>query len=198
MGNAMSSIRLLLSAVATIVLTACYPPTTSHPIGTTVGFKSDPALLGLWKAEPDPSNHRSYYYDLLNAKDGAMFAVLVPDRGEATDVMMFKLEAARFGNFGFLNVRVMTDPEHEASDQPAGFVPVLYRFDANGRLKIFMLDEDALKTAIGAHKIAGTIATAGTNDVVITADGATLDKFFRSRTGLALFDKSFAVLTRVK
>jgi hypothetical protein len=181
-----------------VTLAGCYVPTTTHPVGTTVGLKSDSALLGMWKAEPDPDNHRSYYYDLLNAKDGAIFAVLVPDRGDASDVMMFKFSSARMGNFGFLNVRVMTDPAHEATDQPAGTVPALYRFEANGRLKIFLPNEDALKDAIRAHKIAGTADASGSGDVVVTAEGAVLDKFFRSPAGLALFKKPFAVLTRVK
>jgi hypothetical protein len=197
----MQNIRLLLAALAVLALAACYPPTTSHPIGSTVGFKSDPSLLGLWKARsPDPDNHSFYYYHVLQAKDGAMFAVLVPSGGDgkASDVMMFKLKTARFGNLGFLNVRVMMDPEHEAPDQPPGWVPVLYRFEANGTLKIFILEEDATKNAIRTHKIAGTVGNAETDDAVVTADGATLDNFFRSRTGLALFDKPFVILTKVK
>jgi len=195
----MPYLRVLLLAAAMVALAACYPPVTSHPVGTTVGFKSDPALLGLWKSQPDPDNHRSYYYHLLDAKDGAMLAVLVPDRGEASDVMMFKLKAARFGNnFGYLNVRAMMDPEHESRDQPSGFVPVLYRVERNGTLNIFMMDEDRTKNAIRAHKIAGTIGTAETDDAVITADGAALDKLFRSPAGLALFEKPFATLTKVK
>jgi hypothetical protein len=196
----MQNIRLVLAAVAALALAACYPPTTSHPVGSTVGFKGDPSLVGLWKARStDPDNHTFYYYHLLHAKDGSMLALLVPGNGgEASDVMMFKLKTARFGNFGFLNARAMMDPEHEATDQPPGSVPVLYRFEANGTLKIFILEEDATKNAIRAHKIAGTVGTSETDDAVITADGATLDNFFRGRTGLALFEKPFAILTKVK
>src|SRR5512146_3306408 len=174
----MKALGRTLAALALFVLAACYPPTTSQPVGTTVGFKSDPSLIGLWLASPDPDNHRSYYYHFLDAKDGAMFAVLVPDRGTANDVMMFKLKTARFGKFGYLNVRPMMDPEHEAPDQPPGTIPVLYRFEAKGRLAIYLTDEDATKDAIRARKIAGTAATSGTGDAVITADGVTLDKFF--------------------
>ena len=194
----MKAIRITLAALAALALAACYPPTTSKPVGTTVGFKSDPALVGLWRAEPDPDNNRSYYYHLLSGKNGEMFAVLVPDGGAISDVMMFKLKAARFGNVGLLNIRAMMDPEHEAPDQPPGTVPVLYRFDAKGKLQIFLLDEDATKEAIRGHKIAGTVGTAGTDDAVITADGVALDTFFRSRTGLALFKKPFAILSRVR
>jgi hypothetical protein len=193
----MKAIGHTLAALTALALAACYAPTTSRPVGTTVGFKVDPALIGLWQAAPEPGSHDFYYYHLLETKDGAMFAVLVPDRGKSGDVMMFKLKTARFGNFGFLNVRVMKDPENEAPDQPPGTVPVLYRFAAKDKLEIFIADEDATKNAIRAHKIAGT-KTGDSDDAVITADGPALDKFFRSRAGLALFQKPFAVLTRVK
>ena len=195
----MKTIRITLAALAALALAACYPPTTSKPVGTTVGFKSDPSLVGLWRADPEPGRHEFYYYHLLDNKDGAMFAVLVPSGdGKAGDVMMFKFKIARFGNVGFLNVRAMMDPEHESPDQPPGTVPVLYRFGANGKLQIFLADEDATKDAIRSHKIAGTVGTAGTDDAVVTADGTALDKFFRARAGLALFKEPFATLTRVK
>lgn len=196
----MSYLRVLLLAAVTVTLAACYPPVTIHPVGSTVGFKSDPSLAGLWKAQPDADNQGSYYYHFLSEKDGTMFAVLVPDNyGQAKDVMMAKFKSARLRkNFGYLNVRMMKDPEHESPDQPPGTVLVLYRLEANGKLQIFMLDEDKTKDAIRAHKIAGTAGKAGTDDAVITADGATLDKIFRSPAGLALFDKPFATLTKVK
>lgn len=196
----MKAIRIALAALAVIALAACYPPVTSHPIGTTAGLKSDPALIGLWRADPEPGRQDFYYYHILNTKDGAMFAVLVPSGGDGknTDVMMFKFTTARFGDVGFLNVRTMMDPEHEAPDQPKGTVPLLYRFGAKGKLQIFLLDEDATKDAIRAHRIAGTAGKADTDDAVITADGAALDTFFRSRAGLALFKKTFTTMTRIK
>ena len=196
----MKAFRVTFAAVALLALAACYPPTTIRPIGTTVGFKSDPSLIGLWRADPEPGSHDFYYYHLLNTKDDALFAVLVPSGGlgKNTDVMMFKLKSARFGDVGFLNVRAMMDPLHESPDQPKGTVPLLYRFGAKGKLQIFLADENATKDAIRAHKIAGTVGTAGSDDAVITADAAALDKFFRSRAGLALFKEPFATLTRVK
>lgn len=194
----MKAIRVTLAALALLALAACYPPTTITPVGTTVGFKSDPALVGLWRSERDPDNNRSYYYHLLDGKNGEMFAVLVPDGGEIRDVAMFKFKVARFGDVGFLNVRTMVDPEHETPDQPKGTLPILYRFVAKGRLEISGPNEDATKDAIHAHEIAGTDGASGSGDAVITADGAALDKFFRSRAGLALFKKPFATLTRVK
>ena len=194
----MKAIRVTLAALAGLALAACYPPTTITPVGTTVGFKSDPMLVGLWRSLPDHDNNRSYYFHFLNGKKGEMFAVLVGDGGEISDVAIYKFKVARFGNVGFLNTRGMMDPEHEAPDQPKGTVPVLYRFEGNSKLKIYMADENATKDAIRAHKIAGTAGAGGTDDAVITSDGAALDKFFRSRAGLALFKEPFATMTRIK
>ena len=192
----MKAIRVTLAALALLALAACYPPTTITPVGTTVGFKNDTALVGLWRSLPDHDNNRTYYFHFLDGKNGEMFAVLVG--GDISDVAIYKLKVARFGDIGFLNVRAMMDPKHEAPDQPKGTVPILYRFVANNRLAISTLEEDATKTAIRAHKIAGTDGTGGTDDAVITADGAALDKFFHSRAGLALFKEPFATLTKVK
>jgi hypothetical protein len=128
-----------------------------------------------------------------------MFAVIVPDRGDDFNVAILKLTTVRFGNFGFLNVRWMMDPKHELPDQPPGTIPVLYRFDAKGELVIYVPDEHATDDAIRAHKIAGTLDSGGTDHTtLVTADGASLDRFFRSPAGLALYQKPFAVLTRVK
>lgn len=194
----MIAIRHTLAALAVLALAACFPPTTSRPVGSTVGFKSDPSLEGLWQTQPD-SDGRFLYYHILNTKDGTMFAVVVPNRGGDVNVAMCSLKTARFGSFGFLNVRWMLDPKHELPGQSPGTIPVLYRFDAKDKLEIFIPDEGATDAAIDAHKIAGTKDN-GTTDhtTLITADGPALDKFFRSPAGLALYKKPFAVLTRMK
>lgn len=195
----MKTIGHTLAALAVLVLAACFPRTTSRPVGTTIGFKSDPALEGLWQTQPDPDSHKFLYYHLLNKKDGTMFAVVVPDRGGDFDVAILKLTTVRLGNFGYLNARWMMDPKHELPDQSPGTIPVLYRFGAKGELEIYIPDEGATDDAIRAHKIAGKVDSSGTDHTAfITADGPALDKFFRSAAGRALYKKPFAVLTRVK
>ena len=196
----MKAIRYTLAALAVLALAACYPPSTSRPIGSTVGFKNDPSLEGLWQTQPDSDGHKFLYYHLLNTKNGTMFAVVVPDRGGDFTTAILKLTTVRFGNFGFLNARFMMDPQHELPDQSPGTIPVLYRFDAKDKSEIYIPDEGATDDAIRARKIAGTLdnGLSAKHTSLITADGPTLDKFFRSPAGLALYKKPFAVLTRVK
>lgn len=193
----MKTVRYTLAVLAVFALAACFPPTTSRPVGSTVGFKTDPSLEGLWQTQRD-ADGRVLYYHLLDTKNGTMFAVLVPNHGGDSNEVMLRLKVARFGNFGFLNVRWMMDSKHELPGQSPGYIPVLYRFDAKDKLEIFIPDDGATSAAIDAHKIAGTLDN-GTTDhsTLITADGPALDKFFRSPAGLALYKKPFAVLTRM-
>ena len=195
----MKTIRHIFAALAVLALGACFPPTTSKPVGTTVGFKTDPALEGLWRTQPDPDSRKFLYYHLLNTKDGTMFAVIVPSRGGDFDMAVLKLTTVGFGDFGYLNARWMMDPKHEVPDQSPGTIPVLYRFGAKGELEIYIPDEGATDAAIQAHRIAGKVDNGGADHTaLVTADGPALDRFFRSATGRALYKKPFAVLTRVK
>jgi hypothetical protein len=194
----MRSIRSSLAILAVLALAACYPPTTDHPIGTTTGLKPDPLLEGTWKAtEPDPKEHKVAYYHFLPDKDGTITAILVPDKGAPSDLLMVRLTTAHLGKSGFMNVRLLDGIKTEAKDQPSGTLPILYLFDGPNTLRFTMLDEDRVKDAIKAHKVAGGPSPYDKNDIVITADGPALDKFFQSAAGLALFTKTFAVLHRL-
>ena len=196
----MKTFRLGLLALAALVLVACYPPITRHPVGTTIGLKNDPALLGNWKAAPqsDSKENEFYYFHFLPSKDGTMLAVLVPNGGSASDLILVKATTVRMGAVGILNARLVPGPDSDSSDQPPGTIPVLYRVDAKGRMLLFTLDENATKNAIRAGKIAGTTGDSGSGDAVITADAPALDKFFRSPAGLALFKNQFETLTKMK
>ena len=198
----MKAIRLAFLALAALALAACFPPTTKHPVGSTIGLKNDPLILGSWKAapRPDAKNNEFFYFHFLAGKNGIL-AVLVPNGGAASDLLLVELTTVRLGAVGILNARLVPGPDADTSNSsadPAGTIPLLYRLDARGRLLLFTLDEDATKDAIRAHKIAGTLGTSGTGDAVITADAPALDKFFRSPAGLALFKSQFQIMTKMK
>jgi hypothetical protein len=194
------AIRLAFFALAALALSSCYPPITRHQVGTTIGLKNDPLLLGSWKSEPQSGGKENefFYFHFLPAKDGTMLAVLVPHGGSASDLMLVKVTTVRLGAAGILNARLVPGPDSDSSQQPPGSIPILYRLDARGRMLLFMLDEDATKKAIRAGRIAGTTGKSDTDDAVITADGPALDKFFRSPAGLALFKSPFETLTKMK
>jgi hypothetical protein len=196
------SIRLAFLALTALALAACFPPTTKHPVGSTIGLKNDPLILGSWKAAPRSGDKENefFYFHFLAGKHGIL-AVLVPNGGAASDLLLVELTTVRLGAVGILNARLVPGPDADTSNSsadPAGTIPLLYRLDARGRLLLFTLDEDATKDAIRAHKIAGTLGTSGSGDAVITADAPALDKFFRSPAGLALFKNQFQIMTKMK
>src|SRR5262249_54521707 len=60
--------RAAFAALLVLGLSACV--SLPHPIGTSVGFKNDPALAGLWYGKSDKEdNDAGYYHVLLNADD---------------------------------------------------------------------------------------------------------------------------------
>jgi hypothetical protein len=193
----MKPVRILLAIVALLALGGCFPSMTSHPIGTTVGLKVDPALLGTWKSDPDPDNKRISYYHFLTGPKDTITAMIVPDRGEASDIIMMTLTTAHLGKSAFMNVRVLNGFNPDVKDQPPGSIPVLYSFGAKGTLTFTLLDEDKVKDAIKTHKIAGDAGEKDSDDATITADGPALDKFFLSPVGLALFQTRFVVLHKI-
>lgn len=194
----MTKFRVSLALAAALILSACYPTVTSHPVGTTVGIKNDPALAGTWKTVPQPGDkgYAAYFHFLTRGADGYI-AIVVPASGRASDTMIATVSTARFGSFGFLNAKLAEADGQVAPGQPPGTVPVLYRFGPKGTLSLFLPDDAAVKAAIRAHKIAGDAGKKTGDDVTITADARTLDKFLASPAGQALFTKPFGVMRKV-
>jgi len=193
----MSRFPAILALAAALILSACYPPVTSHQVGTTVGIKNDPAVVGVWRA-PGDKEHRPTYLHFLPRLEGPM-AVLMVEGGPQPDGDWNEVSVttARFGTFGFMNARLISGNGKSIEDQPEGTIPLLYRFGAKGRLLLYLPDETATKAAIKAGKIKGTITDNGKGDAVITADGAALDKFLASPAGQALYIKP-TTFTRVE
>ena len=85
-GIAMKFMRFALLAAAMLFVAACLPVTTRNPVGTTTGFKQDPALVGLWKARPDKDDKdddKQGFIAFLNAgEDGTMTGLMIaPAKG---------------------------------------------------------------------------------------------------------------------
>ncbi len=188
-----------LAALALLALAACYPPTTTHPVGSTTGQKPDPVLVGLWKGAPANKDERGAYYHFLPQLDGSTRVVIVQtgDQPDA-DVILVSMTTTRLGQYRFMNARLVTSEGKPVDASPAGTVPVLYKIDAKGAMTISLMDEKAAKDAITAGKIKGTIEKGEYGDATITADPAALDKFLQSPAGLALFKKPFVILTKME
>ncbi len=187
----MTRIKIVAALAAMLVLAACYPPTTSHPLGTTGGARPDPALSGTWKGIN--SDGKPFYLHLLPQSDGTLSAVLVESGPKAEDWNVVTATTATLGANRYMNARMLwTNGKPEGA--PPGTVPVLYRFDAKGALTFALMDEDAVKAAIAAGRIKGTVEKGQFGDAKITADPKALDAFFASPAVTKLFaDPLFTV-----
>jgi hypothetical protein len=195
--------RILAIFAAGLALSACLPVTTKSPVGSTAGFKSDPALFGMWEGtSPDPNNRN----------DTAFFAIMPDDDGKATVIFIdmpfpvksgdwasYSVQISALGSNHYLNAHSLINDGRPAEGSDAvGIFPLLYRVDDSGRLVLYLLDEDATKAAVKAGRIAGVVGSGSLGDVNLTASPRELDAFFASSAGRALFTKPLIVLRRVK
>lgn len=188
------------AAAAMLLLAACYPPTTTHPVGTTTAAANDPALVGLWRGKSDQStDDRGLYFHFLPGTDGAITVVMVQAGAQPDgDWMVASITTATLGENHIMNAQLMfSDGKAEDSDRP-GTIPLLYRFEGPNRIVLYLMDEDATKAAIQAHKIAGTVEPGQFGDATITASPKELDAFLSTRKGAALFGERFATLTKME
>jgi len=198
-GDLVNILRSALAALAFLLLAACYPPTTSHPVGSTSGLKLDPALTGLWKAPPNDPDERGTYLHFLPKLDGTLTIIMVQS-GDKPDADWSQI-AATTGKAGanrYMNAQLLGSDGKPDKGSPGGTVPVLYRFDAKGRLMLYLMNEDRTKAAIKAGKIKGTVGKGEYGDAVITLDAPSLDRFMASPAALALFAKPFLTLHRME
>jgi hypothetical protein len=194
-----NNFRPALAAFAMLVLAACYPPSTSHPVGSTTGLKPDPVLVGLWKgATADPSE-RGAYYHFLPKLDGTITVVIVQTGNEPDgDWNLITMTTGKAGANRYMNAQLLASNGKPEEGSPGGTIPVLYRIDAKGRLTLYLMNEDGTKAAIKAGKLKGTIGKGDYGDAMITADPAALDKFMASPAAAALFTKPFFTLHKME
>ena len=198
----MKFMRFAVLTAAMLFVAACLPVTTKNPVGSTVGFKADPALVGLWRAEPDKDNKdddKKGFFAFLNAEDdGTMTGLMIAPAKGAGDWGSYRLKPTTLGANHYLNAwPVMNNDRAAEPDEAKSDFPLLYRFGKNGTLMLYLLDEDATRAAVKAGKIKGEIEQGSTGDVHITAEPKALDTLFASKQGAALFVKPFAVMRRV-
>jgi hypothetical protein len=197
----MKAMRFAVLGVAALFVAACLPVTTKNPVGTTAGFKQDESLIGVWKVEPDKDNKddKQGFIAFLNAEDGAMTGVMLAPGKDAGDWSTYNLKLATLGGNHYMNAwSVLNDGRPADADEAKADILLLYRLGKDGKLTLYLLDDDKAAAAIKAGKIKGDIPTSNSGDVHITADEKSLDKFFATKDGAALFVKPLAVMDRVK
>lgn len=198
----MKTAPLVAIVVSAFFLTACLPVTTKNPVGTTAGFKQDPSIIGVWKVEPqkDDQDDKQGFIAFLNAEEnGAMTAIMIAPGKDSGDWGIYNLKIATLGQNHFINAWTVSDNGKPADkDEAAADILLLYRLGKDGKLTLYLLDDEKTGAAVKAGKIKGDVQPGSTGDVHITADAASLDKFFATKEGAALFVKPLAVMDRVK
>jgi len=197
----MKSMRIAVLGAAALFVAACLPVTTKNPVGTTAGFKQDPSIIGVWKVEPqkDGQDDKPGFIAFLNTKeDGVMTAIMVAPGKDAGDWGNYKLKLATLGQNHFINAWTVSDNgEAAGKDEASADILLMYRLGKDGKLTLYLLDEEKTATAVKVGKIKGDVQPGSTGDVHITADTASLDKFFASKEGAALFDKPMVTMKKI-
>jgi hypothetical protein len=198
----MKSMRFAVLGIAALFVAACLPVTTKNPVGTTAGFKQDTSVIGVWEVEPqnDGTGDKQGFIAFLNAEEeGAMTAIMVAPGKDAGDWSSYNLKLATLGQNRFINAWAVTNNGRPADkDEANADILLLYRMSRDGKLTLYLLDDEKTAAAVKAGKIKGEVQPGTTGDVHITADEKTLDKFFATKEGAALFVKPLAVMDRVK
>jgi len=199
----MIAIRILVLCGAALFVAACLPVTTKHPVGSTAGFKPDPALLGLWKGHGDDRDPgepaEDAYFAFLRSGDGAITVILITPEKDGDDWGTFHVEAATLGANHFMNVHgELKNGKPDDDSLSKENILFLYSLGADGKLTLTLLDEKATAAAIMAGRIAGTVDPGSMGDVHITAEPAALDAFFATKEGAALFSAKFVTLTKLE
>ncbi len=194
----MGAFRTVAAICGILLAAACYPVTTSAPVGTSVGFSADPVLAGLWRAEMAHSKDEVVYFHFLPMEDGS-FKVVIVSGGEKLngEWSVVRVTAASLGASHFLNAEMVFNNGKREKDASHGTVPLLYHAEPDGSVNLFLISEDKAKEAIQSGEVAGTIEPGDIGDVTLTAEPDDLDKFFATEDGAALFTEKFATLTKV-
>ena len=198
----MKSMRFAVLGMAALFVAACLPVTTKNPVGTTAGFKQDPSIIGVWKVEPqkdDTDNKQGFIAFLNSEEDGAMTSIMLAPGKDTGDWGTYNIKLAALGQNHFMNAwTVMNNGKPADGEEASADILLMYRLGRDGRLTLYLIDEDKARAAVQAGKIKGDVGQGTTGDVHITAEPAALDKYFASKDGLALFVKPLAVMDRVK
>lgn len=191
--------RIVVVAALALALSGCLPVTSTSPVGTTRGLGVDRRLAGMWEGSTDSGTPG--WFAFVPDDHGGMTAILIgfPSTKDSDGSFeTFFVRTAALGRAEYLNAQELTDNGRAATGPLAkNIMPLLYRFENERRLTLYLMDEEAAKKIVEAGRIAGVVEHEQFGDVTLTANPADLDRFFASATGLALFKKPFVVLTRV-
>ena len=190
----MRALRFAAAAIAALLVSACLPVTTKTPVGATVGFLPDPALVGVWRGSSNSGEKSDVGFIVFVKNDDGTMTAIMPEDDRWT---AYGVRTATLGGHTFMNVRTLLENGKAADDELAGQqFPILYSVKGK-KLTLALLDEKKTAAAIKSGAIAGAVEPGDNGDVHISADATSLDTFMQSPAGLALFSSQPIVMKKV-
>lgn len=196
----MPAVRIAFALFASLFLLSCLPVSSKIPAGTTVGFKPDPTLLGLWKGQ-GPDKDAPAYFHFLGNDDGSMTAIVIepPHQQNLGAWSVYRLRVAMLGGNRVINVQEVSDNGKPSQEEAAAQnMLMLARAGRRGKIVLYIMDDKETAAAIKAGEIAGKVEDGENGDVHLTADAAALDTFMSTPHAAALFKKPLVTLTRIE
>ncbi len=150
-----------------------------HPISTLDGTRPDPALYGVWRYQAKGELtyvHIGPEFSLGDAATNTRTRIVMVDHkpNGITDEA-YVAYSSRIGKRRYLNVVQVED------GKTVGFILVQYALLDDNTVRFSTMNEDALKAAIGAGRIKGTIHGEGlASQTAITAESAEIQNFLRN------------------
>ncbi len=197
----MKAMRFAVLGIAALFVAGCLPVTTRNPVGTTAGFKQDPSIIGLWKVEPqkdDPDDKQGFIAFLNAEEEDTMTAIMVAPGKDSGDWGTYRIKLATLDQNHFINAWTVSDNGKPAEkDEAAADILLMYRLGKDGKLTLYLLDEEKTAAAVKAGKIKGDVQPGSSRRRHITAEPAALDRFFAGKEGAALFDKPMVTMKKI-
>jgi hypothetical protein len=198
--------RIFAAIAFLAILSGCSSVTTNYPVGISHGSQVDARLIGGWRAvgannKQVRSSGGGGYVFFLPRKGGGYTGVLIgwnEPPAAKPDVALFDIVTGRIGSTGIINARIVDESGKPADAKDPGYWPGLYRFDRDGRLRIYNFSDQGIKlveSAVQNHRLVGTSeeqsygkdASGRENRAIrvhITADPKSLDAYIAANASL--------------
>ncbi len=194
--NSLGTIVALLKKITCIFILSIFIcgclPSFKFPIVDFKNNKIDERLYGMW-IRVDPTEDGTNFKDtgeyafvqILPSKRGIEIVSFSQSAEDAPETMYFSGYPALINGEGYLNFRFYLDADEE-------YYLIQYKIMDNGLLRIFHVDEKAIRQLIESNKLQGVVEK---NGVSVATNKTELVKFLESNN---IFDTNNPVYFRFK
>jgi hypothetical protein len=174
--------------VALLVLAACEPPESDHPLSDPASAKPDPRLPGHFFGRV---NDADCFVHLVAAGGAAVDLVMVVhEKDKGAFVLHWQGFPTTIGGKTYLNLqrKTFSDRYGEKFDLSPGYIFARYSVAKDGSLTLWSMEEEPLKRALAAHTLDGEIKN---DNIFLHAPSARLAGFVEKEEKLFKLFGSF-------